>query len=153
MFSFIATANKPQQGKGTVKGKVISIVDGDTYDVRVDNKINYRIRMEGIDAPEKGMPYYKQAKQYLSVLIFNKTVSIDTSKRDRNKRVISYTWIDGGGEAGAEMLKAGMVWHFKKYNQDKGYAKLEETARKNRKGLWADASPVAPWVQRGKRGK
>jgi len=70
------SGNNPSLNKGsTVSGKVISIIDGDTYDVLIQDNKTIRVRMEGIDAPEKGMPFYKVSKNHLSDLCFGKQVN------------------------------------------------------------------------------
>lgn len=123
--------------------KVIGINDGDTYEILV-NKTNVKIRMNAIDAPERGMPYYKVSKKYLSDLIFNKYIHVDVVKIDNYGRQIANTYVDSLDVSG-EMLKAGMAWHFKKYNQSKKYAQLEHEAKENKRGLWQEKKPYAPW--------
>jgi len=80
--------------------------------------------MEGIDAPEKGMPFYRVSKDYLSGLCFNQLVSLDSTGKDDN-RILAYSYLEDGRELGQEMLKSGMAWHFKKYNSDSILAQLE----------------------------
>ena len=70
--------------------KVIGISDGDTYDILV-NKNKVRIRMNAIDAPERGMPYYQVSKKHLSALIFKKMVNIEVVEKDRYGRIIANT--------------------------------------------------------------
>lgn len=131
-------------------GKVIKIVDGDTYDLLLDNYTTKRIRMEGIDAPERGMPFYKVAKDYLGQLCFGKNVSIVQTDVDRNGRVIAKTFLSDGREIGYLMIKAGFAWHFKKYSSDQQLANAEIEARNEKAGLWIDAMPIAPWNWRKK---
>jgi micrococcal nuclease len=95
-----------------ITGKVISIIDGDTYDILIPGNITIRIRMEGIDAPEKGMPFYKVSKQYLADLCFSKTVTIHVTGIDIHKRILAYTYITDGTELSHAMIKAGLAWHY-----------------------------------------
>lgn len=127
--------------------KVIGIIDGDTYDILV-NKRPVRVRMYAIDAPERGMPYNKVAKKYLSDLIFGKMITIEQTDTDKNGRIVAKTYLPDGREASVEMVKAGFAWHFKKYDNTPAFAKLELYARKNKLGLWADNEPIAPWEVR-----
>lgn len=127
--------------------KVIGIIDGDTYDVLIDQR-PVRIRMYAIDAPERGMPYNKVAKKYLSDLIFGKMVRLVQTDIDKNGRIVAKTYLPDGREASTEMLKAGYAWHFKKYDTNTQLAQLEITARKNRLGLWAEKDPLSPWEVR-----
>ena len=53
-----------------------------------------------------------------------------------------------GRDVSAEMLKVGMAWHYKQYSKDEEYAELENTARQQKIGLWADKNPVVPWEYR-----
>ncbi len=127
--------------------KVIGIIDGDTYDILVKNK-PMRIRMEGIDAPERGMPYNKVAKKYLSNMIFGKMVRVIEIQKDRNGRSVSRTYLANGTDVSAKMIAAGYAWHFKKYNNELALAQLEIEARAKRIGLWAEKNPLAPWEVR-----
>lgn len=135
------------------KGRVIAVIDGDTYDVLVEGNRTLRIRMEGIDAPERGMPYYRVAKNYLSDLCFGKQVNLQITGRDHHNRVLAFAFLDDGTELSHAMLSAGMAWHYLKYNQDQELAALEQEARLNKRGLWADAHPVSPWEIRSLRRK
>lgn len=129
-------------------GKVISIIDGDTYDILIEGNKTIRIRMDGIDAPEKGMPYYKVAKNYLANLCFQKTIKFIKTDDDKHGRVVAKTYLDDGRELGQEMIRAGYAWHFKKYSSDKIFSNLESSAKNKKIGLWADKRPIAPWLIR-----
>jgi endonuclease YncB( thermonuclease family) len=131
-----------------VSGKVISVIDGDTYDILIPGNVTVRIRMEGIDAPEKGMPFYKVSKQYLADLCFSKTVTIHITGIDIHNRILAYTYITDGTELSHAMVEAGLAWHYEKYNSDRVLAELEIAARKSKAGLWFDANPMAPWTNR-----
>ena len=141
-------AQKQSQPVTRFTGEVIKIVDGDTYDLLLEDHTVKRIRMEGIDAPEKGMPYYKQSRDYLAALCFRKTVTVIQTGKDRNGRVIAQTILPSATELGWQMVNAGYAWHFKKYSTSKQLARAEARARKKRAGLWADKQPVAPWEWR-----
>jgi micrococcal nuclease len=142
--SYSQTDKQPK----TLTGKVIGIVDGDTYDLLTPDKETIRIRTAAIDAPERGMPFYNVSKQYLAKLCFGKMVSLKIDARDRYDRIVAFTYLPDSAEVSAEMLKAGMAWHFKKYNTDKDLAQLEIEARNARKGLWVDKDHMEPWRNR-----
>ena len=131
-----------------VSGKVVSIIDGDTYDLLLKGNRKIRIRMEGIDAPEKGMPFYKVSKKYLAQLCFNKKVSLDITGIDGHDRFLGFTYLEDGSELSHEMIKAGLAWHFKKYNSDTILSNLEIEAKNLKKGLWVNENPMAPWTNR-----
>lgn len=130
-----------------VYGIVFSIVDGDTYDILIEDNKKIRIRMEGIDAPETGMPFSQVSKNYLGKLCFNKNVKVNVTDLD-NKRYIGFSYLDDGTELSHEMIRAGLAWHFTKYNTDKDLATLEIEARDAKIGLWKDNNPMPPWENR-----
>lgn len=131
-----------------LNGKVIKIVDGDTYDILFEDHTTKRIRMEGIDAPEKGMPFYKVAKDYLGKLCFGTEVRIEQTNKDRYGRTVAKTFLEDNRELGLLMIEAGFAWHFKKYSSDQQLANAEMEARNKRIGLWIDEMPIAPWEWR-----
>lgn len=152
-ISIIACTSKsgknPSLKKGsTVIGKVISIVDGDTYDVLIQDNKTIRVRMEGIDAPEKGMPFYQKSKKYLSDLCFGKQIKFKVTGVDNHERILAYSFLEDGKELSQEMIKDGLAWHFKKYNSDQELSEFEIEARNLRKGLWIDENPMSPWENR-----
>ena len=130
-------------------GKVIAIIDGDTYDLLINGNQTVRIRMEGIDAPERGMPFYKVSKNFLGALCFNKQVKfIPTKEPDSHNRLIGFTYLDNGAELSHEMVKAGLAWHFKRFNSDQDLSELEIEARNAKLGLWSEINPMPPWKNR-----
>ncbi len=135
------------------KYKVVKVVDGDTYDVLLPDFQKARIRMSGIDAPEKGQDFSKKSTSYLRSLIQSKYVTLTDISLDQYGRYVAFTHLADGREAGEEMLKAGYAWHFKKYDKSRRLAALEQEARRQGVGLWADPHPVEPWIERTMRWK
>lgn len=125
---------------------VVKVSDGDTFiGLTTDNK-RIRFRMQGIDAPETTQAFSKRSTEKLSELVFGKTVGIEIhTPSDRYGRPVVYVYTPEGWDVGAEMLKSGMAWHYKYYDDSKFYSDLERTARKNKTGLWRDKNPVPPW--------
>jgi micrococcal nuclease len=146
IFLLVHRANSQIRIGSSFNAKVVAIIDGDTYDV-VHNNTKFRVRMNGIDAPERSMPYYSVAKQYLSNAIFGKLVNVQVLKLDRNKRLIAHTFLNGI-DISASMLQAGMAWHFAKYYPSRTYAQLRQKAKLGRLGLWAQPNAIAPWDYR-----
>jgi len=132
--------------------RVTGIADGDTFrGLIIGNKENneIRFRLYGIDAPEKSQAFGNKSKQYLSDLIFQQTVKIKIqTESDSYGRPIVWVYTSEGQDVGAEMLKAGMAWHFKRYDSSTEYANLEIQARQQKLGLWKDDNPIAPWSYR-----
>lgn len=129
-------------------GRVVKLIDGDTYDLLLDNNKSVRVRMQGIDAPERGMPYNKVSKQYLGKLCAGQQVRYMKEDVDRYGRLVAKGYLKDGRNLEAEMIKAGMAWHFTRYSSDRKLQALEDEARAARRGLWADSNPMAPWDYR-----
>lgn len=104
--------------------------------------------MEGIDAPEKGMPFYKVSKNYLGKLCFRMQVKFKSSGKDIHDRNLGFTYLDDGTELCHEMIKAGLAWHYKKYNSDEDLANLELEAQNAKIGIWGNDNPMPPWENR-----
>jgi endonuclease YncB( thermonuclease family) len=132
----------------TIQGKVIKIIDGDTYDILLEGNTQLRIRMEGIDAPEKGMPYYKVAKNFLKDKCILQQVKVQVTGTDNHGRKLGYTYLEDGTELSREMLKAGLAWHFIKYNTDPELAALQMQAQEQKFGIWSQPNPMTPWQNR-----
>ena len=125
---------------------VVAITDGDTFKGLTQDKIEVRFRIYGIDAPEKKQAFSNRSKQYLSDLIYNKRVGIKVQKKnDGYGRPVVWVYTPEGQDVSAEMIRAGMAWHFKRYDNSESYSGLEQSARAKRMGLWQDKNPVAPW--------
>ena len=139
----------------TFNGRVMSVVDGDTI-VVLDAQRSYEIRLQGIDAPEGGQAFGGRSSQNLSDLIAEKEVTVTWHKRDRYRRIVGEVSINGR-DICLEQIKAGMAWHYKYYQSEQTpedralYADAEVEARASRRGIWTDASPIAPWDFRNRR--
>ena len=131
-------------------GKVVGVTDGDTLTVLTAQRQQHRVRLSGIDAPEKGQAFGQVSKQHLSDLAYDKTVSVVFHKRDRYRRILGQVLVNGA-DAGLDQIETGMAWHYKRYEREQSpedrvaYARAEETARAERRGLWRDPRPVPPW--------
>lgn len=133
-------------------GKVIAVLDGDTYDLLINGNQTIRIRMEGIDAPERGMPYYQVAKKKLSDLCFGKQIKLQITGKDDHGRILGFSYIDDI-ELSHEMIKSGLAWHYKKHNSDEDLANLELEARSDKRKIWSESNPIPPWEIRNLRRK
>lgn len=134
----------------TLTGKVVHVADGDTITVLDDSRAQHVIRLAGIDSPEKRQPFGTKAKQHLSGLVAGQTVTVDYKKRDRYKRIVGKITLNGT-DICLEQIRAGLAWHYKKYEKEQPeadritYAAEEDAARARQIGLWSDPYPVAPW--------
>ena len=123
--------------------KVIGISDGDTLTLLVDEK-PLKIRLANIDAPEKMQAFGERSKQSLSDLCWGKDASFKSQDIDRYGRTVAVV-VCGGVEVNRVQVERGMAWVYPQYNQDLTLPGLEAMARRDRRGLWADADPVSPW--------
>jgi endonuclease YncB( thermonuclease family) len=128
-------------------GRVVGVTDGDTIKVLHANQ-SETVRLLGVDAPEKRQAYGDRARRFTAELAFDRTVTVQTSGRDRNGRVLGEVVLPDGRSLSQELVRAGYAWWFRKYSRDGRLARLEEEARQDRRGLWADAAPQAPWEYR-----
>jgi endonuclease YncB( thermonuclease family) len=129
------------------KAEVIRVLDGDTIEVLHDKKPE-RIRLYGIDCPEKGQAFGQKAKQATSSLLFGKEVRIESHGRDKHRRTLG-TVFDGDLNVNQELVKEGWCWWFRKFvPKDQTLKQFEQEAKEARKGLWADPNPVPPWLYR-----
>lgn len=108
-----------------------------------------KLRLNGIDAPEKKQPFGNASKRALSDLVFGQRVSIVPLSKDRWGRTIAEVFTVSGRRVGLAMVSQGMAWHFVKYAQgDLSLADAQKEARAGKRGLWTDAAPAAPWEWR-----
>lgn len=127
------------------EGKVVRVLDGDTIEVLHDRQPE-RVRLNGIDCPEKAQAFGSKAKQYTSGLCFGKVVSVEEHGHDRYGRTIGEIKTSDGKDVNHELVGAGLAWWYRKYApKDTVLQELEEGARREKRGLWADPDPVAPW--------
>lgn len=149
LFSTVAFADQLQ-------GRVVGITDGDTITLLNSSNTQHKIRLSGIDAPERGQAFGQASKQNLSGLIFGKSVTVEFSKRDRYGRIVGRVLL-AGRDICLEQVRSGYAWHYKQYEREqtpaerKAYAEAETEAQKEKRGLWRDPAPVPPWDYRKER--
>ena len=119
-------------------GKVVGVLDGDTIEV-LHNQHPDRIRLSGIDCPEKGQAYGTRAKQAMSELVYGKEVTVQTHGHDKYKRTLADLILSDGTSVNQQLVKEGWCWWYRKYAPgDTVLEGLEKDARETRIGLWAD---------------
>ena len=137
----------------TLQGKVIGVADGDTLTLLDDQKNQHKIRLQGIDAPEKAQAFGNKSKQSLHEMVHGKEVFVDVQKKDKYGRSVGKILVNQT-DACLEQIKRGMAWHYKQYANEQSpedrdvYAQAESTARAQSLGLWKDKSPTPPWAFR-----
>lgn len=136
-----------------LSGKVIGVSDGDTIDVLDRLKVTHRIRLAGVDAPEKAQPFGRRSKEHLSDSVFGKQVEVQGGKIDKYGRTVGKILVNGL-DANLEQIRAGLAWHYKAYASEQSaedrirYSTAEENARSQRVGLWSENQQMPPWEWR-----
>ena len=126
-------------------GLVVRVSDGDTLTVMHSGR-GEKVRLYGIDAPEKGQDFGVRAKVFLSNEIFGKTVSVNPREKDKYGRTIGEVTFQSGEKVSQKIIKNGFAWWLKKYaSKDKILERLESEAREQRLGLWSKENPIPPW--------
>ena len=148
-----------------MEGRVVSVADGDTLTLLDPSKVQHKIRLHGIDAPEKGQPFGQRSKENLSLLSYSKPAKADCHKKDRYGRQVCVVWVQPLDcqncsltlDVGMAQLTKGLAWHYTRYEKEQSaetrarYADAEVEARARNAGLWGDPRPVAPWEWRDER--
>jgi endonuclease YncB( thermonuclease family) len=144
-----ANAKQPQ----IFTGQVMAVADGDTITVRTTDFEQIKVRLYGIDAPEKNQPSGPEAGAYLRDMVLGKTVTITEIDVDRYSRTVGLVALDGAS-VNAAMVKAGLAWHYPRYCKIAvcgDIAGMETAAKTRRAGLWAADNPTPPWEWRRKK--
>ena len=150
-----------------LEGRVVYVTDGDTLTVLDDQDQQHKVRLAGIDAPERGQPFGKRATAELANLGKNKRVIVDWTKTDRYRRIIGVVWVAPVDcnickptlDIGLALIGDGLAWHYHAYERDqtseerRDYRQAETDARARHAGLWTDADPTPPWNWRRGQGR
>ena len=128
-------------------GRVVKVSDGDTITLLDAANAQSKIRLNGIDAPEKSQAFGEASRQNLARYIAGKSVRVEWKKRDRYGRILGTVFVDDL-DVNLQQLKDGFAWHYKQFDSNPVYSAAETTARNDRKGLWGDPHPVEPWAFR-----
>ena len=153
ILSFLFNVFDVPRPNCNLEGKVVKLADGDSITVLDRDNVQHKIRLAGIDTPERKQPYGKVAKQFLSDKIANETVCVGWYKKDRYQRLIGVVLFNDE-DVNLSIVKAGLAWHYKAYQKEQSesdrekYADAETYAKKKRLGLWKDKHAIAPWEWR-----
>lgn len=142
--------------RADIEGAVVGVSDGDTITVLDDAHSQHKVRLAGIDAPEKGQAFGSRSKQSLSDCAFGHRAVVVGSKLDRYGRLVGKVLVDGA-DCNLRQVERGLAWHYKQYQREQpredrdAYSQAEERARERRAGLWLDSDPEPPWDYRRQR--
>ena len=135
-----------QKNYSNIPGIVVKVYDGDTITLQNNSGI-YKIRLAGIDAPESRQAYGNVSRNYLYNMVRDRFVYAEVHDKDRYGRYVAKIMLDNT-DVNAEMLRAGLAWHYKQYDNNDEYARIEQEAKRNRRGLWMGKNPIPPWIYR-----
>ncbi len=129
--------------------RVLEVVDGDTLRVMRTEGGTVKVRLYGIDCPEKGQRYGKEARGLAYLLSYEQVVLIESRGEGRYGRTIGNVMLPGGENLNHQLVKAGACWWYRKYaKENETLKRLEAEAREAKRGLWANPNPVPPWEWR-----
>lgn len=143
-------ATRARRSGAVITGRVVGVSDGDTVTVLDASKRQHRVRLLGIDAPEKDQDFGQASKRNLSDLVFGREVTVEYEKQDRYGRTLGKVMV-GGRSANLEQVRAGLAWFYRHYAEDVPSGDRQELevtegeARRARKGLWVQSNPTPPW--------
>jgi micrococcal nuclease len=124
-------------------GKVVGVADGDTITVLRD-RTPIKVRLHGIDCPERGQDFGSQAKAFTAKLVFGQVVKVVPRNTDRYGRTVAEVLLGDGRILNHELVKAGLAWWYRKYApDDRALAQLEAEARAANRGLWSQPKPTS----------
>jgi endonuclease YncB( thermonuclease family) len=150
LLSFALFASTTISAGQLTPGLVVAISDGDTVTLLTQDKQQLKIRLVGIDTPEKKQAFGSKARDQLASRIFKHDVEVDLRKKDQYGRHLGVIYL-GGVDINQSMIQDGYAWFYKHYAKEQPkeealrYAKAEADARSKQRGLWADPNPVPPW--------
>src|SRR5262249_5899852 len=132
-------------------GSVVSVLEGNTIEV-LQYAQPERLRLSGIDCPEKGQTYGNEAKQAASTLVLGRHVILQTHGHDKYRHILGDVFLRNYTTVNHVLIKDGWCWWYRRYAPgDTVLEGLEQAAREAKKGLWADRRPVPPWEWRAQR--
>ena len=134
----------------SLSGVVVGVADGDTLTVLDAGLAQHRVRLAGIDAPEKRQAFGQRSKQSLARLVHGRPVRIEGRKTDRYGRLVGKVLV-GDLDVNREQVRRGLAWHYLAYEREQSpadrrlYADAEASARQERRGLWSEPGALPPW--------
>jgi len=136
-----------------LQGRVVAVADGDTVTVLDAQQRRHRVRLLGIDAPERAQSWGAESGAYLKGKVLQQEVQVVFAKTDRHGRLVgTLRW--QGQDVNLQLLRAGLAWHYKAYAIEQNwlqrwrYARAERRAQGEQIGLWSDPAPLPPWAYR-----
>lgn len=136
-------------------GKVLRIVDGDSLQIGSADGVEHRIRLYGIDCPEKGQLMGTEATQATQRFTEGSVLEVEELRRDRNGRVVALVTLPDEITLQELLLFYGLAWVDERYckrPECESWRLLQNAAHLSGRGIWKHAAPIPPWRwRRGER--
>lgn len=134
------------QASADINGRIVRVLDGDTVEILGEGNQLTRVRLAGIDAPEKNQPFGQRSRQELSSMVAQRIVNVTGEDEDRYGRLLGTVWL-GTKDVNAEQIRKGLAWAYRYHGKPVrvDYATLEDEARRQASGLWSVPGQTEPW--------
>ena len=152
-FLLAAIAPAALQAGEIYSATVVKVSDGDTIHVMKKDGHKVKIRLYGIDAPEKQQAFGRVSRDHLQKLLRSRAVSVEPLYQDKYRRTVALVWLGTSRLVNEIMVDNGLAWHYPQYCKKqplcKNIKRKEQIARREKRGLWKDKKkPVPPWAWR-----
>ena len=145
-----SSETKPMQ---VLEGICVGVSDGDSLHLELPDGERVRVRLYGIDAPEKDQECALAARKKLGKLIYDKEIRVEVLDVDKYGRYVGKVYA-GARYVNRYMLKEGLAWHYKHYAaDDELLAEAEARAKAAGRGIWSTESPCRPRIFRSEQRK
>lgn len=132
---------------------VIAVIEGDLLSVQRDGAAGV-VRLYAVDTPEQGQTFADESRKMASDLALNKEVKVNVLTRDNLGKEVAWVTLPDGRNLNQELVAAGMAWWDQKHAEDdRGLKKSNAQAISEKKGLWTESTPLAPWDFRQSKGQ
>jgi endonuclease YncB( thermonuclease family) len=150
---FLVSGMQAVPADAVLAGRVTRVIDGDTLDVLLATG-RIRVRLHGVDAPERSQPGGNEATLWLRQHVLNQDVLLEPVSQDRYERMVAVVYA-GETDLNRQMLRSGNAWAYRTYlrRADRVYCDIESAARAERRGLWLPGVAHAPWEHRRTAGR
>lgn len=126
------------------RAHLLGISDGDTVRVRVADYDETRLRLQGVDAPERDQPFGRAATRCLDDILRGGALTVDVYELDKYDRLVGSLYVDGE-RVDVQLVERGCAWWYRRYAPfDMELLSAQRRAKEARVGLWADPNPIEP---------
>lgn len=151
LFLFIiALLTSCDPNSNTITGEVVSVADGDTFTMKTITNEKIKVRLYGIDAPERGQDFGTKSRQLLNDLCYGKVVEVTVEDIDQYDRTLGTVYVDGIN-VNEEMVRKGLAWYYSHFVDNPRLDSLEQVAKSEKLNIWSKKNPMSPFEFRKKK--